>query len=207
MSLPDKGASGRPRDEELTEQILDVALAEVQEHGFSAVRIERIAQRVGCGKTTIYRRWPDRGSLVAAAMHRAVVLDLPDTGSVAEDLFAHSGQNLRGQGPQSPTQNSYSALVSPEVRPYLWENGFLAERRSQGRRIIRRGVSRGELPENVDADAVLDALAGFVLYRRAVRVDDVTDASIRGLIHALVTAPPVQNTAPRSDEEEAHVDS
>ncbi|GAA2003193.1 TetR/AcrR family transcriptional regulator [Microbacterium ulmi] len=191
MSAPLSAPRGRPQDEELTGQILDAALVELMEHGYANIRIERIAAAVGCGKTAIYRRWPDRGTLVAAAMNRATVIgDIPDTGSVVGDLVTHGLRNAENQGALAGNSNPYSATVSPDVRVHLWRDGFLAARREMGRAIIARAIGRDELPPDVDADAILDALAGFVLYRSTLRPSRTTEVDLRGLVIALTTAPP-----------------
>jgi len=72
----------------------------------------------------------------------------------------------------------------------LWEKGFLRVRRDMGRQLIERAVARGDLPANVDGDAMLDAIAGIVLYRNAVRPVGTSNIELRSLVQALVNTPP-----------------
>ena len=55
---------GRPRDEEARNAILRASLSLVKEFGYRSLTIEKIAQRAGTGKTTIYRWWPSKAAVV-----------------------------------------------------------------------------------------------------------------------------------------------
>ncbi len=59
---------GRPLDAELTARVLAAVRADLDEFGFMNLRIEKIAADLGCGKTAIYRRWPTKPALAAAAI-------------------------------------------------------------------------------------------------------------------------------------------
>ena len=68
--------------------VLAATLAELADTGYAALTIENIARRAGVHKTTIYRRWTDRESLVADVLGERIALGfpIPDTGSVQDDL-------------------------------------------------------------------------------------------------------------------------
>src|SRR5258708_12325327 len=59
--------AGRPRDEAARNAILRASLSLVKEFGYRSLTIEKIAQRAGTGKTTIYRWWPSKAAVVAEA--------------------------------------------------------------------------------------------------------------------------------------------
>ncbi|HVV11289.1 TetR/AcrR family transcriptional regulator [Amycolatopsis sp.] len=64
--------TGRPRDANRDVAILDAALLLLTEVGYDQLSMESIAGRAGVAKTTIYRRYPDKAALVAAAVdHRS----------------------------------------------------------------------------------------------------------------------------------------
>jgi AcrR family transcriptional regulator len=63
-----KRGRGRPRREGADEEILRVALDLLREQGYRAFSLDTIVQRTGIAKTTIYRRWPSKGALIAAAL-------------------------------------------------------------------------------------------------------------------------------------------
>src|SRR5688500_17300401 len=64
----EKRGRGRPRREGADETILVAARALLDEAGYAAFNVDVIAERTGIAKTTIYRRWPTKGALIAAAI-------------------------------------------------------------------------------------------------------------------------------------------
>src|SRR3954452_25418018 len=91
--MPTTGAS-RPggRTARTRTAVFDAALAELVEHGFDQLSVEGVAVRAGVHKTTVYRRWGNKGELVAEALRDAADSSLatPDTGDVADDVRAMS---------------------------------------------------------------------------------------------------------------------
>jgi AcrR family transcriptional regulator len=63
-------AMGRPRDSGRDLAILDATLSLLTEVGYEQLSMEAVAGRSGAAKTTIYRRYPDKATLVAAAVER-----------------------------------------------------------------------------------------------------------------------------------------
>ena len=84
MTEPKRGR-GRPRREGADDEILAVALAMLREQGYGALTVDAVAERAGVAKTTVYRRWPSKGALVAAAIEPLAVSD--DPAAEAESLL------------------------------------------------------------------------------------------------------------------------
>jgi AcrR family transcriptional regulator len=63
-----KRGRGRPRRAGADEEILSVARALLEEHGYRAFSVDEVAERARVAKTTVYRRWPSKGALAAAAI-------------------------------------------------------------------------------------------------------------------------------------------
>lgn len=61
-------ARGRPRRAGADEEILAVARQLLRENGYRDLNVDVVAERAGVAKTTLYRRWPSKGALVAAAI-------------------------------------------------------------------------------------------------------------------------------------------
>ena len=89
--------AGRPRSPVCDHSILDAALAEYAANGLDGMSVDAVAARAGVSKATIYRRYPSKAALVAAAACKAADehAAMPDTGSVRGDLTI-ALQNLRG---------------------------------------------------------------------------------------------------------------
>src|ERR1700683_2837051 len=97
-----------PRVARTRATVLGAAIDLLAERGYSGFSVEGVVERTGIAKTTLYRHWPTRDDLLAAAISRldGAVLDgsgldgagldsarldgagsLPDTGSVRQDLL------------------------------------------------------------------------------------------------------------------------
>ncbi|QKV73298.1 TetR/AcrR family transcriptional regulator [Amycolatopsis sp. Hca4] len=138
----------RRRGTELEEAILRAAAAELAETGYPGLTVERVAQRAGTNKNTIYRRWPNRAALgVAAYRHLAEdTLKPPDTGSLREDALALLRAINCGQ--TSPAARALRGLLTgvgdePELREQLHQQA--AEGGAAAwLTVVGRAVDRGE---------------------------------------------------------------
>ncbi|MHA3020951.1 TetR/AcrR family transcriptional regulator [Mycobacterium sp. BMJ-28] len=77
--------------ESLAERILDAAASCVLAYGIDRVTLAEIARRAGVSRPTVYRRWPDTKSILAAlltARITRVLVDVGDTGEGREALVA-----------------------------------------------------------------------------------------------------------------------
>ena len=101
---PARHPGGRARAE-ADEAILQAALELLAEDGYRALTMERVRERSGVGKATLYRRYGSKEELVRAAIvHLNADIPLPeDTGSLAGD-FAATAQARPGRAPRGPAR-------------------------------------------------------------------------------------------------------
>jgi AcrR family transcriptional regulator len=80
----------RRRGHALYAAIFEATLDELTEVGYAQLKIEHVANRARASKGSLYRRWSSRAELVADAVQYALppCAELPDTGSVREDLLS-----------------------------------------------------------------------------------------------------------------------
>ncbi len=80
----------RRRGHDLETAILDATLDLVAENGVGSLTMEGVAAAAHTGKASVYRRWPSKEDLLVEAMSHALppLPEVPDTGSVREDLLA-----------------------------------------------------------------------------------------------------------------------
>lgn len=79
---------GRPRREDAGALLLDATRTLLDEVGYAAFNVDVIAERTGIAKTTIYRRWPTKSALVAAAIDAPVATDPDEILRESETLLA-----------------------------------------------------------------------------------------------------------------------
>lgn len=153
------------------EAILRATLDLVAEHGVAGLTVDAVAACAGVGKQTIYRHWGSRERLVHSAiacMHDPG--DLPDTGSVREDLRLVL-EEVASFLSRSDTGRVLPSLIEAAERdPELAElrEQHMQERRAQFELVLRRGVDRGEIPAGTDLSLMTDLLVGPFFYRRVV---------------------------------------
>ena len=163
-------ARGRPRSERAHRAILDAAREMLAEDGFADLALERVAARAGVGKATIYRRWASKEALALdlllqlAAPHAAI----DDTGDTRAELLVAVTDAIRAVT-DTPFGPVIRALLSQiALNPELgdpFRAGVVQGRRDQVRGVIARGVARGDLRPDVDADLATELLIGPVYFR------------------------------------------
>jgi AcrR family transcriptional regulator len=160
---------GRKRCPVAHQNILCAARALLSEIGFADLTIEGIAERAGVGKTTIYRRWPNKTSVVLDAFIEATNQEIPfsDTGSVQEDLRLQMRRMIKlMNGAEGRTIATLigGAQADAELAE-AFRSRWLKIRREEARQIIARGKARGEIRGDVDPEVLLDALYGPLYFR------------------------------------------
>jgi AcrR family transcriptional regulator len=85
------GGTSRRRGTKLVDALLQAAWDEVATVGYANLTMEGVAARAGTAKSVLYRRWPNRATLVRDAMRRRVgsmASDIPNTGDLRQDLLS-----------------------------------------------------------------------------------------------------------------------
>lgn len=190
---PDASAAstpGRTLSAELTDRILNETWVSFQQRGYSSVDIESVAREVGCGKTSIYRRWATKQELLAAAfMHNSEFGEDPDSGNLLDDLMAFIMVNVRNQ--QGRPFHVILRIDEPEIRDTLWEK-FYVPRQELGFAILRRGIERGELDARANLADIIDLVSGLVLFRNAIRHSITTEEELRRILPGILANPPLE---------------
>jgi AcrR family transcriptional regulator len=178
------------RSERVVQQVLVATVTELAESGYRAFRMDAVSAAAGVNKTTIYRRWPSKMLLVAAAVEwmRKFVHDvpLPDTGSIERDLTEAFRRKVsfadRAQG------QAWARLLAekhdPEVSTVIGE--AVKERSEAWYMMVTRAVARGELPVGTDPRLLLGMLGAVVDAWNASSSGrlkpDLLDAAVRTVV-------------------------
>jgi AcrR family transcriptional regulator len=182
-------ASPQRRGAPVVERVLDLALEELARVGFHRLSIPEIADRAGLHKTSVYRRWPTKESLVAAALERAMGHDapLPDTGSLHGDVLAFAlaaaswADSPIGRGVM---KSLWTDGEDPEVRALVARG--LRARASGPRALFARAIARGELDDKADVPMALTVIAGALSHRILVENARVTPSFVKRLVRLVV---------------------
>lgn len=171
--------------------ILRATIDLVAEHGVSGLTVDAVAARAGVGKATIYRHWGSRARLV----HDAVScmkdpLEEPDTGSLRGDLISLVRQVVKYLR-QDDTARVLPSLLDAAVRePELAELRVesIRHRRSFFERAVQRAVERGELPEDVETQLLIDLVVAPFFYRRLMALSQVRASDVEPVVDAVLRA-------------------
>jgi AcrR family transcriptional regulator len=169
---------GRPRSEQARVAILHSTLKLLGENGFSELTVEDVAAHANVGKATVYRWWPNKAALIADAFAGSTTgkLHFPDTGSVRTDMSQQMRQVIKIF--RSRRGRIVSAILgagqSDRDLIAAFRERFLLPRRQEAYATLRRGITRGELRQDVDLDLLLDSLYGPIYMRFLIRHDKLT---------------------------------
>lgn len=149
------------------ESILDVTYELLKERGYAAVTTEEIASLARVSKATIYRHWHSKQELVVDATRAHLAeIDPPDLGSFKMEIqwiLEHRLGDYRNPG----TLRLVAGLVGAATTDPKLQAVFIewVEQLSMGvRRVIQRGIARGDVDPDLDSLA-LEALATGVVAR------------------------------------------
>lgn len=181
---------GRPRSPELDRAIRRAAIDLLAEESYDGLSIEAVASRAGCGKATIYRRWPSKSALVVDAIDtcRDQGFVLPDTGSAREDVLAYIRGMVRYLRTSDVGRVMPALLAELARNPELaatFRDGFIQPRRALVFDMLARGVARGELRPDFDLDVVADAMVAVIHHRLLVTGQEVDDGLPERLLDVL----------------------
>ncbi|HEY1761829.1 MAG TPA: TetR/AcrR family transcriptional regulator [Acidimicrobiales bacterium] len=194
---------GRPRSEESERAILDATRSLLKERGFAEFTIDEVSRRAGVGKSTIYRRWPTKGTLVFEAFMIEFLAELPppDTGNLRGDLLAVLRSWIRAvKG--TVTGHTLVGLISevqrdPELAE-VWAEKFVAPVRAQHRLLFERAIDRGEIASTIDVEVAMDLLFGPAYHRllqRHLALDDrFAESVVNTILDGLLSAKDVSSS-------------
>jgi AcrR family transcriptional regulator len=173
------------RTADVTERVHQAITELLVEGGFEACTFSAVAERAGIERSTLYRRFPDRwDAIIETWMERARMDVMPDLGaSFAEDLtsvLCKLAEIL--ESPLGPAL----LRVAVELRARddsNYSRTYFDARMEQLAPMFDAAIRRGELPAEVDREALFTAAAGPIYFRMFIasrRVDE-------DFIHAIVS--------------------
>lgn len=162
-----------PRIAETQRLVKEATLDLIAEIGFEGATVERIAQRSGVSRTTIYRHWPQPAVLLLEAFDPPSPEMQPPvpTGDFERDIaryIRHVADRLNDE--------RFAAALAAQVDKAQRDPAYRAAhlqyavaRNEHGVGIFRAGVASGRLAPGVDAEHETDLILSFLVYQRLIR--------------------------------------
>jgi AcrR family transcriptional regulator len=171
----------RGRTERVRQAVIAATRAVLVEVGYEGLSIERVADKAGVAKSTVYRRWRDTAGLLMELLNEFVAVEIPlaDTGTVEEDLRRLAVQISRFFI-DHVAGSLVLALIAESVHNAPAADGlreFWTRRNTQAAEIVHRAVARGELPEATDPVEVI-RMVGAPLYYRLLVTHEPFDETV-----------------------------
>ena len=147
------------RSARVVSSVLSAAVSELTRSGYDRFRVDAVASAAGVNKTSVYRRWPTKLALVAAALRArpVMVAPPPNEGTLRSDLLVALERACDYCASiQFRDTRSLLQTQEPEVERLLLE--LRREFYDRQATVVEHAMGRGELPPGTDAHFILDVL-------------------------------------------------
>ncbi|MFI0260839.1 TetR/AcrR family transcriptional regulator [Streptomyces sp. NPDC017056] len=179
----------------MDDKILQTTRELIDEAGYPALTVDRVAARAGVGKAAIYRRHASKAEMAfAATMYDRQLPPLARTGSLHGDLLALvRAFHVRMATPEA-RQLAPALIGELAVNPELvkrFQDTFLAAEQAAFADIVEQAVARRELAGPVDpamAHLLLLGCLASALYILNLPVDDAMLTDLATAATAGITA-------------------
>jgi len=178
----------RRRGDALLEAIYAAVMEELADVGYSALSIERVAERARTGKASIYRRWPTRLELVLAAIDQVMPRhdDVPDTGNVRDDLLVVLRRIAAIMGSRAGAAAKACVDGTDDELAKAVRERLLPPRKAMMMSILQRAADRGEISPGAVTQRIAETgpmlLHGELLQRGA----PITDEAVVDIVDAVL---------------------
>ncbi|MGV9414510.1 TetR/AcrR family transcriptional regulator [Nocardia sp. NPDC003693] len=185
---------GSKRDAAVDTAVLAATRELLVERGYSGTTIDAIAKQAEVGRPSIYRRWPSKGHIVNDSIYPAPMPELDPAADFAEEIrrlvagavmvFADPAAREAAPGLMNDLRSDRALHDALIAGPLATFRAGLAER-------VEAAVGRGEVWPGLDADLIIDMVAGAAIFALSVRdADDLpalTAGLTRMLLHGILT--------------------
>lgn len=177
-------------------------LAELADHGYSALSLEAVAQRAGVHKTTLYRRWGSREELVLEAMleRAGAHITVPDTGSLRDDLteLARTAAANAATPEVAAMARAIAAEAPYDSRLAAANHRFWTARLELDGAIVERAIARGDIAADTNPRTVIEAVIGPIHLRLLLTgepidrtfLDQIIDIVVNGIARQAINPEP-----------------
>jgi AcrR family transcriptional regulator len=187
---PPRRGRGRRPAAEVRSEVLEAAAELLFAEGMAAFTIEKVANRSGASKMTIYKWWPSKGALALDGYFHKVEpqLAFPDTGDIEADLRAQLHAFLRvirdSAAGRVIAELIGQAQSDPELKAAYLQR-YSSPRRALAVAAMEKAKERGQLRAGLDAETVVDQLWGACYHRLLLPDQPLTPEYVDALVDNL----------------------
>lgn len=175
---------GRPRDAGVEARVLEAAMTEMRARGYDGLSVDRVAERAGVAKTTIYRRWPSKAELVMAMITELTSgVPFDPSGDPRGDLTEFVA-GIAAALDAIPTTLVADLVAAAAREPRVGEGvrALWADRHSTVAAAIAQAQADGSMPAYADPRVIVDQLVGALYYRLLVTGEPIDPAYVSLLV-------------------------
>jgi AcrR family transcriptional regulator len=180
-----------PRVSQTRQLVLAATLELMAEHHSGALTVERIAERSGVARSTIYRRWPDPARLHFEAFRQLRSQRLSDpVGDTPADIAMQIRDNAARLN--DPTYFSIIVfLLAHAGRSEAYAQAHLELFQSDAARgalVFRMGIESGMIRRDVDVWDAANAMRAPLVYTRLAKHEPIDVIAALGAVPRLMDA-------------------
>ena len=192
-------AAENPRTSRVRKIVLDAATTLLLEEGHQSVTPQEVSQATGVARSTIYRLWPNRVSLLLETIDTLLAPhhSVPAVGELTTDLTI-ALESLRRRLSKRPFRaifaalldhaNSSSDLISAQRR-------FVSGVEAPLREIIVAAGDRGQLEQSIKPEDAAAQLAGPLFHQHVMLRARITDELIARTVEGFLASNHVRTDA------------
>ncbi|MEV8371927.1 TetR/AcrR family transcriptional regulator [Kribbella sp. NPDC056861] len=179
---------GRPRDTAIEGKVLAAAAEELRQGGYDGLSIDRVAERAGVAKTTLYRRWASKAELVVALIGN-LRQDVPfePSGDPRRDL-TELVTAIAATLTATPTTLIADLAAAAAREPRVGESvrALWAERHRAVTAVVAHAQEAGLVLSHVSPAVLVDQLVGPLYYRLLVTGEPLSPDYARTLVRSVL---------------------
>jgi AcrR family transcriptional regulator len=178
----------RPRNAAIDGRVLAAAAEELRRGGYGGLSIDRVAERAGVAKTTLYRRWASKAELVVALI-TSLREDVPfepsdDPRRDLTELVTAIAANLAATPPSLIADLAAAAARDPRVGDSV--RALWAGRHQAVTAVVAKAQEAGLVLDHVAPAVLVDQLAGPLYYRLLVTGEPITPEYAQTLVSSVL---------------------
>lgn len=178
---------GRPRDEELTEKVLNATYQLLTEQLYSDISLVKIAETTGVSRKALYSRWNNKSELIIEAFNLFNPPQVPQVSeSIRTQLIDYIEQSLVIIVQNFALFREVLADIQhhPKTLSFFEEN-FSLPRQAIYREMLQKGVEQGEFSASLNIPLVVESLSA-IFRQRILLNKEINREFIKSVVELLI---------------------